>query len=290
VGALARAVVATIEVIPQAGSIRRFRPLAASPTNIATLLAILLLTVAGCDSSSRHAAQDTKHTAALRLTELRTPALRVPGYHTTGTFPQFKAAALNLGIVNAAIRTAVVQAEAQYARWARKELASFSKIGIRPLGGNYKTQTERRLISASSRLVSVLIPVTRRIGGGPESQDWLALTMDVRSGARISLERLFVNPSMAFRTAARYVRGALRSNNCFRSTSEYWRSGLGPAAANFRSFALTVRGIVFGFSSGQIAAAGCGGFAITVPFDIIKPYLSVIGRQSIAVSRSPRAA
>jgi hypothetical protein len=83
-----------------------------------------------------------------------------------------------------------------------------------------------------------------------------------------------------------YVRVALDSDDCFRSTR--MELGLRPMPGNFRSFALVGRGVVFGFWSGQIADPGCGAFAISVPFDLIRPYLSETGRNSIALLRQPR--
>jgi hypothetical protein len=62
-----------------------------------------------------------------------TPPLRVPGYDTSGTYPQVKGRNVDLRAVNAALRAAVLADQRAYTPYARRERKSLER-NHRPVG------------------------------------------------------------------------------------------------------------------------------------------------------------
>jgi hypothetical protein len=228
----------------------------------------------------------------LTLEAARTPVVQVRGVRTSGAYAQFHSNVVELRRVNAAIRTAVLEAERGYASSAVPQLKELAKAGIRPLGGTYITRADSRFVSASSRVVSMLIPVVWNIGGGPLIWDWIPVMLQVPSAQPVSLRDLFDDPTAALRVVRKQVRTTLtRTNRCFRLSRPYWDSGLAPTIRNYAGSAFTSRGFAVGFGMGAIAADMCGpGFAVVVPTQMLRPYLTPLGQELVAGLRAPSKA
>ncbi|MFN2617627.1 MAG: DUF3298 domain-containing protein [Thermoleophilaceae bacterium] len=164
--------------------------------------------------------------------------------------------------------------------------------------GEFKTWIRRRLASASSVVVSVLIPdFFMFVCGNGDGEGWQSVTLRVPSGSGVGIRDLFVDPTRGLRALADLVRTRmLRTNRWVRSVAHnddpyvrrsYLR-GFNPTARNYRYFALTIRGLVIGFPTEQVTPPPAGRVRTTVPYSAIRTYLSDLGNALVAGVRSPR--
>jgi hypothetical protein len=254
------------------------------------LVAALMLSVAvsACDSStfstgsrqpSDHSTTVGTRTQPLRLVEAPTPPLQVPKYETRGTYPQVRGGHVDLGAVNAAIRAAVLANQRAYAPYARKEK---TRVAIKDRGV-YGTAVDRKLVSASTVVVSALMPLTREVFPGQHGGDgWLAVTASVPSGARVTITDLFANPKLGLRVLARSWKARIRGTSagrCLRAYPTVYR----PSVENYGAFALTPAGVAVG--SWEVGA--CYRLMTTVPYRVLRPHLSKLGVELVAGVRTP---
>jgi hypothetical protein len=208
----------------------------------------------------------------------KTPRLRVSGYETRGTYPQVRRAGLDLRAVNAALRAAVLADERAYAPYARRQRAR-----VPTERGVYRTAVDRKLVSASSVVVSALLPLTREAFPGQSGGDgWLPATVRVPSGARVTIDELFTSPGQGLRALAIAWKAAVRKTAaapCLRIYPEAYTATVG----HYSAFALTPRGLAVG--SWEIAA--CYRLLATVPYSVLRPYLSRLGLVLVAGVRRP---
>jgi hypothetical protein len=244
-------------------------------------LALLAMGVA-CGGGSHRDAGRSGTVAALTVVEARTRPLQVPQFDTSGTYPQVTGASIDLRAVNAALRAAELADQRAYAQYARKEK---SHVVYRERGV-YRTAVDRRYVSASTAVVSALLPLTRELFPGQHEGDgWLAVTVRVPSGRPVMISDLFTNPGRGLRALAAAWKAKIRrtpGRPCLRIYPGQYR----PTVANYRAFALTPSGIAVG--SWEIAA--CYRLVATVPYRRLRPYLSEFGAALIARVRPPRAA
>jgi len=211
------------------------------------------------------------------------PRLRVDGYNTSGMFPQVYANSVNLVRVNHALRAAITGDEDRYRSIAsawRERLRGPN--GPRPLtAGVYRLTLDRQLLSASSITVSVLLHSKRGIDQNDITNSWLGITVDAATGSRVGITQLFRGSVglRAFGAAWRAV--VLRRNPCPRGYPSMYAS----TPHNFRDFAL-VRG---GIAAGVTEVGACGEIAATVPFSVVRKYLSALGLRLVAGVRRPTA-
>jgi hypothetical protein len=175
---------------------------------------VLLIAAAACGGGSRHGAgrsafvsASAPSVSALAVVEVRTPTLQVPRYDTSGTYPQVTGGSLDLQSVNAALRAAVVSDQSRYARYARREKprTAPSERGV------YEPTVDRRYLSASTVVVSALLPLTRELFPGQHEGDgWLAMTVGVPSGGRVAISDLFANPGRGLRVLAEAWKAEIR--------------------------------------------------------------------------------
>jgi hypothetical protein len=214
------------------------------------------------------------------VVEIRTPTLQVPRYDTSGTYPQVTGGGLDLRSVNAALRAAVVADQSRYARYARREKPRTAPTAR----GVFRTTVDRRYLSASSVVVSALLPLTRELFPGQHEGDgWLAMTVGVPSGGRVAISDLFANPGRGLRALAEAWKAKIRhtgGRSCLRIYPGQYRATF----ANYRNFALTPGGLAVG--SWEIAA--CYRLVATVPYRLLLPYLSKLGSRLVAGVRAPR--
>jgi hypothetical protein len=235
----------------------------------------------------------------LRLVFAPTPPVRLPNYRTSGGYPQVSSTKTNVKAVNAALRGAVVRDQRRYERYVRRRWVPKVPWVFRPgyrHFGEYTTLPKLRLISASSVVVSALIPVRRVVPGGTGGGTWLSLTLRVPGASRVEVSDLFREPPRGLLALARAARRkVLSANECVRaSVREELRVGLDfslrgfdPTPGNYRHFALTPTGLAIGFSQGQVGAPVCSQVDVTVPYPLLRPYLSSLGRRLIAGVRRP---
>ena len=237
----------------------------------------------------------------LAVFEVPTPPLKLPNYRTSGTYPQVSSRKLNLKAVNAALRSAVLRAQQQYAALVRREWGSTFPELFRPdypYHGVYKTAPTLRLISASTVVVSALIPVLQVAPGGTGGGTWISVTVQVPSGAPVGIRDLFAEPSRGLKALAGEVkRKVLSTNSCVRQSVinerafglAYSVHGFDPSVRNYQYFALTARGLAIGFAQDQVGGSSCGPVEATVPYDaVLRPYLSELGQKLIAGVRRPK--
>ena len=219
--------------------------------------------------------------APLMVVAVPTPRFQVPRYDTRGTYPQVRDANLDLSAVNAGLRAAVILDQREYAPAARR-----NSVGTaREYHGLYKTSIDRRLLSASTVVVSALMPATKLYPGGNEGNTWVAVTVRVPSGRPVRITSLFADPSRGLRALASAWKTRVRRTNprmwpCVRFHLADYR----PGARRYRHFALTVQGLTVGFWQ----EPACNRLAATVPYTVLRPYLGKLGRRLIAGIRRPR--
>ena len=215
--------------------------------------------------------------SALVVVRARTPPLRVAHFRTTGTYPQV----VGLHRVDAGLRRAVLADEHEYARYAHREKP---KVGYRA-EGVYSTAVDRRLLSASTVVVSTLMPAKRELFPGQNGgDDWLGITVRAPSGVRIVLADLFASPQGGLRVLAAAWRariGRTSAAPCLRAYPEAYAARI----RNYRASALTPRGVVVGMP--EIGA--CYRLVATVPYRVLRPYLSDLGGALVAGVRTPKA-
>jgi hypothetical protein len=204
-----------------------------------------------------------------------TPCLPVHGYLTTGTYPNVLGASKGAARTNIALRRAVVADQQGYAPSAQQHRV--------PNGsGVYRTAVDQQLTSASTVVVSALIPTLKLYPDRSGSQTWISATIDVLSGRPVSLRQLLANPPLALAALAASWRA--RSRAVLPPAVAQDAADYTPTFAHYRYFALTPAGLAFGFPAG---AAGSR-FAAVIPYRIVRPYLSPLGRRLVAGVRRSR--
>src|SRR5438876_1062151 len=133
--------------------------------SVLAVFALLSLVSASTSATSGRARghllmRGVRSQAALFVRTSSLPALKVAGYDTRGTYPQIAARDVGLKAVNAALRDAVLRDEEAYGPHARAERRDLgrhhSAVGV--WRGRYRTVVAARLVSASSEVVSALLP------------------------------------------------------------------------------------------------------------------------------------
>src|SRR2546423_1924269 len=267
---------------------------------VATRLRVLVVFVlplglcaCGERSSSPEPAVMTAHGGvSLRVFQVRTPALRVPDYTTRGAYPQVRAAGEDLGAVNAGLRAAFLGGERAFSTIALQQERAVPADPGDP--GQFETSPRRSLTSASSVVVSTLIPAIERFPGGNDGGEWLSATVRVPSGTRVEILDLFSPPSRGLAALARAARKyGVANNRCvaYSVHSEFGRTFLrrfSPTLRHYRNFALLPDGLAVGFGTGEVTIPTCGRILVTVPYRTLRPYLSELGRTLTAAVRPPR--
>lgn len=232
--------------------------------------------------ASRSSSADSTRATPLDVVEAPIPRFRVPRYDTRGMYPRVHGDNRNLVAVNAALLAAIRSDQAAYAPSARR----YARTAGKSCRGVYETRVDRRLLSASTVVVSALLPATTLYPCANTGKGWLAVTIRVPSGAPIRITDLFTNPSRGLRVLADAWKSRVRS-----ADPELWRrcvrivlSQHRPTARNYRYFALTTRGLAVGFPQ----APGCNRYQAAVPYASIRPYLSDLGATLVAGVRRPR--
>jgi hypothetical protein len=223
---------------------------------------------------------------SLAVYDVRTPPVRAQGYDTRGVYPQVRAAGLRLGSVNKSVRNALVTDQRKFVRSMRatRRAVETGHPALPQWRGLYATHPRPDLISASSVVVSTLIPIVRAAFRGQSgSRGWLAITVLVPSGRRISISQIFADSKVGLRRLGDLWRAGLppEERQCIASGA-FGRYA--PTPHFFRNFALLPNGIAIGVST----SGYCGAWSGTVPYDDLGPYLSALGRELVSGVRAPQ--
>jgi hypothetical protein len=221
----------------------------------------------------------------LSVTQARTPRLRIAAINTSGTYPQVTRPGMNLKPVNNELRQAVVLDERRFAK-------GVPRVDPRTSPGVYETSPKRSLITASTVVVSALIPSLRLYPAGNDGAWWLSVTVRVADAHRVDISDLFAKPIRGLSALAAAAKKELTATNaCVRGSITDRRTGLAsgllPTAHNYRYFALTTKGLAVGFPLGQVGFPICGRVEVTVPYFDLQSYLSPLGRKLIQGVRRP---
>jgi hypothetical protein len=188
--------------------------------------------------------------------------------------------AIDLRRVNAALREAVLGDQRAYAPNARAS----AKVTGRTCRGTYSVLTNRDLLSASTVVVSALLPAQKLYPCGNDGNTWISVTLRVPSGKRVTLGQLFRDPEGEglYRLGVawfRVIAGDWRLLCVFPDLRHYE-----PTLRNYRYFALTPRGLALAFWQ----EPACNRVEGVVPYRALQPYLSGLGKQLVAGVRRAR--
>ncbi len=216
-----------------------------------------------------------------------TPRFRLPCYATSGRIPEVVGDTPAVNSVDEALRLAVRDDQRAYAKSARRYVG---KVRCRrDAEGIYRTYFHRSLTSASTVVVSALIPALKLYPLGNDGEMWISVTVDIRTGKRVSLAKL-VRSSAALPVLARAWGPAwLRSHrNCrqCRGWLRRYRPSYPARFGHLRTFALTPTGLAIGF---PMFPAGSRLVAV-IPYWRIRGELSPLGLRLVdGVRRSLRS-
>jgi CARDB len=200
----------------------------------------------------------------LKIVEAPTPSPRPVRDRTRGTYPQVEGKNIDLWAVNAALRKAFIPTKTR-----AKE--------------RYSTSFDPRLASASTVVVSALLTAWSQTDPYRASHAWLSATLRVPSGEPVTISELFADPSRGLRALGNSWRKKLRRGwqGC---VARDYVDNYAPGATFFREFALTPSGLAAGVN----IDGACTGLIATVPYGVLRPYLSKFGTTLIAGVRRPR--
>jgi len=236
---------------------------------------VLAIAASGCGSHAKGA--DAGHVSPLGIVSAATPRFSVAHFLTQGTFPQARDPKLALGRVNDALRAAIVADQRSFAAYTRPYLMRAAGRRARGNRGFYGTEFVRPLVSASSVVVSALLPRWRSVlAAQPRNGDlagWLGITIRVPAGTRVRLPDLFARRAEAMRV----IEGRIRADKLLAPSV---RRHPATALAN-PQFALLPSGLAIG-----IFEIGWQDDVI-VPYSALRPHLSRLGLELVAGVRWP---
>jgi hypothetical protein len=240
---------------------------------LAYLMCGVALAASGCGAHSH--ATGPAQASPLGVVSVATPRFPVARFVTGGTYPEFRDGNVALHAVNRALREAIVADQRAFEPYARRYA---KRVAGRRLpsryAGYYQTELDRTLVSASSVVVSVLLPRTRAILPlQPRAEAWLGITIRVPSGTRVRLADLFAQRADAMRVLEERIRtdGQLAPSV---------RRHPADVLAN-PQFALLPRGLAVG-------AVELGWRdVVLVPYSALRPDLSMLGRRLVRRVQRP---
>jgi hypothetical protein len=254
--------------------------------------------LAGCvdaDVSVDTVPSEPRDVKPLGLVQVPAPKFKVPRYDTCGSVPQAASSRgkAKLRKVNGGLRAAIVDNQRKYEPSARENL----RIGPVVYRGVYCTY-KPPLASASTTVVSALIPLRRLYPGGNDGDSWLGVTVDVRTGDRIKILSLFEDHEAGLRAIAASVKKQLLRVKCLREQfgpesfapdigREIFEDGVAPRENNYRELALTAKGLAVGFPIGHAGGVPCGRQWTMVPYSAIRGLLNAKGRALVSSVRAP---
>jgi hypothetical protein len=208
----------------------------------------------------------------------------------TGNYLQVAGRASRLSRVNTALRGAGIGDEEQ-------DWRDYRPYPPWPPGTSwyvaYQAVPDRRLVSASTVVVSALIRVSAPPPHGNEGAWWGSVTVDVATGHVVRLGDLFAGVAPALKALARAARRELSANNpCVRGSladpQGHYALGFAPTTVDYQDFALLPTGIAVGFSNDQVSGPACGRVEVTIPYSVVRPFMAKEGIRLMRGVRWPK--
>jgi hypothetical protein len=142
------------------------------------------------------------------------------------------------------------------------------------------------VISASSSVVSVLIPTSVNYGG-VSNESWVSTTLSTQTAQPITYADLFSDTSQALVAISDAARAELlATNECVTGDLNALDQGLDPTNPdNFKHYAISPSGLTIGFERYQLGIGACGGPSVTIPWSQLQSYLSLDGNQTVSLLR-----
>ena len=253
---------------------------------------------------------------ALEVVQARTPPLPVPQYRyvTSGTYPQVSGGDRSLSAVNAAITKAMVDHQRDYVRdgiyrtygrhykgFENSASPGIFTTGPRTMASSILSRPTKRakasqpkLISASTTVVSALVPVLELYPGGNDGSVWMGFTVRAPGGSPVYLRDILKRPKQAIPAIGVIARSRLAHTDKgvhgelnSKMDREFVVRSFAPRAKHGVRWALTPTGFAIGYPVGSVSAVPSGRIAVTIPYWRLGPYLSGQGRELIAGVRWP---
>ncbi|WP_194904123.1 alpha/beta fold hydrolase [Catenulispora rubra] len=207
-----------------------------------------------------------------------------PGYTTSGTYLQVSGAD-GLDAVNAALRRLITDDQQRMRDNYLQIYGSATQPGSYP--GIYSSDPSKGEVSATTAVVSVLIPSTGIFPGGNDGDHWVSATMLVPSAKPVTFDSLFADPARARETISEAVLAHfLDPGQCvaqqLADPSAPARLGLAPTPDNYKHFAITPAGLTVGFDQGEIGMEACDRQSFTIGWPQLRSLLSPTGRTLVA--------
>jgi hypothetical protein len=288
-------------------ALRRRARIAVVVAVVATMVTLVsLLAIERTDDSSSTSPTTSSSTGLgrsgarpLSVVEVALDVTPDPSFPVSGTYPQLanprtsSNSGTDVEAVNGAIRDAIVADERAAVPGGVITAVAGADVVSHGCGGGYSLSTDRSLMSASSTVFSALLHVEFHNPIGAECDHyWVPVTVQVPSGKPVTFGDLFSEGQAALSAIDASVRNSLVADYPGADTCIDDRAGNGLAGTveDYQDFVLTEAGIVFGFGTGHLTAVACGVMVTTVPWSIIKPYLSPLGLRLADDVRRPRPA
>jgi hypothetical protein len=239
-----------------------------------------------CSGQHDHAGE----VESLRVVMRPTPTLKATNFRTAGSFPQVSGNDVAVTSVNRELLRAVLTEEHVWRQTAMSAYGSNPLLRTATQSGVFQISVDRHLSSASTRVVSFLMPELAMLPNGTGGEAWLSITIDVASARVIRLQDVLEGVTGLRRLASSVFHLMKATNRCFASEAPLYHGVRGAFSAhwgNYRDFSLTPSGIAIGFPTASIAPPPCGRSSATVPYNVIGPYLSPRGKALIAGVRAP---
>jgi hypothetical protein len=245
----------------------------ASRSSLSALVGVAALLAAVATASA--GAVRPRPVRALSIVRAATPHFPVRDYLTLGHYPKVRGVP-GLATTNATLRRAIIADQQRYAPSARRYAGG-------PFHGIYGTAIDHQLTSASTVVVSALMPARKYYPGGNDGETWISATVDVRSGRLVSLRELLAHPRLALPVLARDWKARIRRLRLFWPAVAEDPASYTPTFAHYRYFALTRTGLAFGFPQEPAGPR----IAAVIPYRQVDSYLSPLGSRLVAGVRRP---
>jgi hypothetical protein len=235
---------------------------------------------------------------ALVVEEVALPPLGVPHYWSSGEYLRVSFPNISTRVINKVLRRSALADEKDYAALALREERSLGRTLPVELG-RYAVTPEKGLVSASSVVVSALIPVEEAYPAGVVGEVWQSQAVETASGrAVVDLQQLFSYPKQALlvvadRVYSDVVTGKSPTDLCVQEAEGHQVTrgpppgAFAPTAADYRYFALTPTGVAIGIPQGAVASDACGRVEVTIPYLTLHPYFNSLGRRLVSGVRPP---
>ncbi len=221
---------------------------------------------------------------SVRHVRLTTPfRLRV-----SGTYIRVSGRGARIAAVNAALGRALLSDQRLVVELGQQKV----RPGLLPTYHLFSRTA--RLVSASTVVVSALIPLAAPPPLGTDGSGWFSVTVRVQNGQRVGLRAILRPLRPALRAISQEAKRKLpRTDFCVRRSLAYPPDhkflllGFAPTVSNYREFALVPAGLAIGFWNDQVAAPACGRSAVVIPYAVVRPYLTRLGAELVAGVRAP---